>query len=483
MTKKNNNITDRQRITPVIILFVILIYGMIIRPLVFNQISLPLELVFVFSATATIAYLLWIGIEWGNIQDSIGDKTKEALPAIHMLFSIGLLVASWVLSGTIPMFVYYGLKLINPNYLYVIALVISALFSILTGTSWGSAGTIGVVLISIGQAVDANLAILAAAIISGCYFGDKQSPISDTTIMAAMGAGVDVMDHVQAMLYTTGPSFIIAGIIYFVIGVMNPIKSIDTTTFVAPIMNSLTEVFNFNLLLIIPPLIILIGSLMRKPSLVVVILSSIVSCVLAIFLQNFTFQDVINGLAYGVTPEMVDWVNAMPESVEIIITRGGLTSMENAVTITVMVFIYIGSIDTVDSMETIVNKLFGNVNSRSGTILATLFSSALINGSTSNQYATAMIVGNAFKNNYDEYGIPRKVLSRSIEDYGTMIEPMLPWTTTGIYMVSTLGVAYAAYVPFMFMNFINFIIAPTLAITGKGCFYHEVDEDFDFKEV
>lgn len=147
--------------------------------------------------------------------------------------------------------------------------------------------------------------------------------------------------------------------------------------------------------------------------------------------------------------------------------------MASAVLITLCVFMYIGSLDLINAMGTVVEKAFGGVKSRPGIILASLISSAFINGFSSNQYATSFIVGTAFGPKYDEAGIPRKVLSRSIEDYGTFIEPMLPWTTTGVYMVATVGVAYSEYVPYMFLQWANFIIAPLLAITGIGCFYNE----------
>lgn len=149
--------------------------------------------------------------------------------------------------------------------------------------------------------------------------------------------------------------------------------------------------------------------------------------------------------------------------------------MTNAVTITIWVFIFIGAINVLNTMEVLMDSIFTNINTRSKTIIASQISSAIINGTTSNQYATAMIVGNAFKQKYRDQKIPLKVLSRSIEDFGTMIEPLLPWTTTGIYMSTTLGVPYAEYVPFMFMHFINFVIAIIWAITGKNCFYDEIE--------
>ncbi len=475
---KNNKkeITFIHALIPVLTLIAMIIYGMVIRPLL-GEDSLPLEMIFIVSAMITIVELFYLGFSWKEVEESIIKKTGQALPAFYLLFSIGLIIGSWVISGTIPMFVYYGIKLINPRFLYLVAFILASVFSLLTGTSWGSAGTIGIVLMGVGQAVDGNLAVLAAAIIGGSYFGDKMSPLSDTTNMAALGAGVNVYEHVHSMLYTTGPSYIISCVLYLIMGKLYPAASADTSSLVQPTLDALSGSFNFSILLLIPPLIVLIGAFRKKPSLPTLITSVTVASIFAITLQKFNLNDLIQTLYKGFDAEMITWMTQLPDNVIEILNRGGLYSLSEAVIITFMVFIYIGSIELIGAMQIVVDRLFGFVKSRPGTILASLVSSAIINGTTSNQYATSFIVGDAFQKKYDDLGIPRKVLSRSIEDYGTFIEPMLPWTTTGIYMVATLGVPYGEYVPYMFLPIINFIIAPLLAITGIGCFYNEKKKD------
>lgn len=490
MNNKNKTTKDVKFIhciLPIIFLLSMIVYGMIIRPMVLNVAQLQLEFIFIASAIFTISELFLLGYNFDTIQEHIGEKTKEAFPAILMLFSIGLLIGSWVISGIIPMFVYYGIKLINPMHIYVISFILSAVFSVLTGTSWGSAGTIGVVLIAVGTTVSANTPVLAAAIISGCYFGDKMSPLSDTTNMAALGAGVSVYDHVRSMMYTTMPSFIISAIIYFIMGITSPLQNVDTTSILLPTLEGLSTAFNFSVFLFIPPLVVLLGAIFRKPALPTIIFSVIISSVLALVIQNFSFENVLTTLYSGFSADMFPSVENIPANVIEIVQRGGLYSMANAVIITIMVFVYIGSIDVINAMPRVVDRIFSFVKNRPQTIIASLLASALINGSTSNQYATAFIVGDAFQSKYDKLKISRKVLSRSIEDYGTFIEPMLPWTTTGIYMSSTLGVPYADYVVYMFMNMINFIISPLIAYLGIGCFYDKDDrgkypKDFKFEE-
>ncbi|WP_165217273.1 Na+/H+ antiporter NhaC family protein [Schaalia sp. ZJ1691] len=462
-------------LAPIILLIVLILWGMVIGPLVFKLEAWPLEFTFSLGALCTWCLLFFLGFSFDQIVDKMGARTLTALTAIWMLMSIGLLIGSWTASGTIPMLVYWGMEIINPAWIYLVAFLITSVFSLATGTSWGSAGTIGVVLIAVGTATGAHMGLLAAAIIGGAYFGDKMSPLSDTTNMAAMGAQIPVYDHVRSMLNTTGPSYIIAAVLYGIAGFIVPASTdADISQFTKPTANALSSEFVFNPLILIPILVIIVGAIWRKPPLPTLFFSIASAALLAVFVQGTSFTDIVSALMNGFTPDMLaDGGAALNDQAQAIVTRGGLYSMASAVLITLAVFMFIGSMDVIDAMQTVVNKAFSRIKSRAGIILSSLVASAFINGFSSNQYATAFIVGSAFGPKYDEAKIPRKVLSRSIEDYGTFIEPMLPWTTTGVYMVATLGVAYADYLPFMFLQIINFIVAPVLAITGIGCFYNE----------
>lgn len=457
---------------PVLLLIALIVYGMIITPQFLGQESWPLEFIFLAAALGTILLLFLWKIPFDRIQESIQDRTRTALPAIYMLMVIGVLIGTWSASGTIPMLVHYGMQIIDPSWLYLVAFLLTSLFSLLTGTSWGSAGTIGVVLINVGLASDAHLGLLAAAIISGAYFGDKMSPLSDTTNMAAMGAGTPLYSHVRSMMNTTFPAYAIACVIYVVLAFAMPTNDAGVADLVRPTIDALASGFSFNPVVLLPILVVAFGAMLRKPPLPTMLISSATAAVLAVVVQGFSIADMVGASINGVTADMLT-TELVDERALAVVERGGLYSMASAVLITLCVFMYIGALDVIDAMGTVVRTVFGRITSRPGIIISSLLSSALVNGFTSNQYATSFIIGDAFGRKYDEARIPRKVLSRSIEDYGTSIEPMLPWTTTGIYMVATLGVAYADYVPFLFLQVLGFIIAPLLAITGIGCFYHE----------
>ena len=461
-------------ILPVLFLGGLILYGMVLRPQVFEQPIFPLEVIFMLAAVFAIGELMILGFAWGDIQDAIIKKLARGFPAILILFSIGVIIGTWMVSGTIPMLIYYGIRLINPAYIYLLAFLIPIIFSTLTGTSWGSIGTIGVVIIGIAAVIGANLGITAGAIVGGAFFGDKLSPLSDTTNLAAMATDVDIYDHIRSMMVTTLPSAIIAGTIYFILGFVYPPtgSEIDTQQ-VAPTLNAIASMFNFNGWLLIPPIIVLIGSIRKMATLPTLLTSSMSAALLALIFQPYSSTDIMAAIHKGFDTNMAFWVNDAPTSIHTLFTRGGLYELNEAIIFSIMVFVFIGTIDLIDAMPTIVDRVFGFIKSRSSLIVSSLFATAFTNGITSNQSATSFIIGDAFGKRYDQSGVNRKVLSRSIEDYGTMFESLVPWHATAIFLTTTLGVAYGDYWHWQLLSLINLVMAPALAIMGKGCFYEE----------
>jgi len=473
---KNKNLSFFQTILPILFLGVLIIYGMLLRPKVFHQPSFPLEVVFMLAAFFAIIELLIFGYEWTDIQKSIIHKLSKGFPAILILFAIGVIIGTWIVSGTIPMLIYFGINLINPSYIYILAFFIPIIFSTLTGTSWGSIGTIGVVIIGVAAVIDANLGITAGAIVGGAFFGDKLSPLSDTTNIAAMATEVDLYDHIQSMMVTTLPSAVIAAIIYFILGFIYPptISKVDAQQ-VDVTLDAIASIFNFNIWLLVPPLIVLMGSIKRIATLPTLLTSSFSAAVIALLFQPYSSADIMATIHKGFEVKMAYWAQNLPDNIHILFNRGGLYELNEAIIFSIMVFVFIGTIDLIDAMTSIVDRTFGFIKTRSSIIISSLFATAFTNGITSNQSATSFIIGDAFAKRYDESGISRKVLSRSIEDYGTMFESLVPWHATTIFLTTTLGVSYGQYWNWQLLSLINLIIAPTLAILGKGCFYKKSD--------
>jgi NhaC family Na+:H+ antiporter len=387
------------------------------------------------------------------------------MPAILVLLSIGLVIGSWIACGTIPMLVYYGIKLIHPDFIYVIAFIVPVIFSTLTGTSWGSVGTVGVVLIGVAISFDANLAIVAGAIIGGSFFGDKLSPLSDTTNAAAIAVEISVYDHIKSMLYTTIPAALFAIGFYIIMGFVFPVSGGATETeLVAITLSETKDAFNFNFLLILPPLIVLYGSIKRIPTLQVLVISSLVAILLALLFQPFAIHAVLDSLIHGFNTSALGF--EVSDNVALLFSRGGIYSLKEPLVITLLVFVFIGTIAKINAMPVLVDRLFGWVRSKGGLVRSALISTGITNAMTSNQFATSFIVGDAFKKKFDEAGIPRPVLSRSLEDTGTIIESLIPWHPTAIFMVTMLGVAVGDYWYFQVFTLSNIVIAFALTFLG-----------------
>ncbi|MGB1102851.1 MAG: Na+/H+ antiporter NhaC family protein [Crocinitomicaceae bacterium] len=446
MSKVNRKeLSTGKALFPIAVLFITIIYGLLIGPLLLDQKASPIEFIFLIAGGAAVSQLLWMGYQWDEIMENIASKISKALPAILVLLTIGMVIGSWIASGTIPMLVYYGIELIHPDAIYVVAFVVPVIFSMLTGTSWGSAGTIGVVLMGVAISYDAHLPIVAAAVIGGSFFGDKMSPLSDTTNAAAIAVEVSVYDHIKAMFKTTLPAAGFALVFYLIAGAFFPVNG-DVSAESPVIKETLADtsrLFNFNLLLLLPPVIVLYGSIRRIPTLSILIISSLVALILAFIFQDWPLSSLLDSLFNGFDLSVASFEPA--ENVKNLFNRGGMYSLSQPIFITLLVFIFVGATDKIKAMPHLIDKLLSFVKTKGGLIRAALISTGFVNAMTSNQFATSFIVGDAYKEKYDKAGIKRSVLSRSLEDTGTMIEPLIPWHATAVYMATTLGVAVADY--------------------------------------
>jgi Na+:H+ antiporter, NhaC family len=456
---------------PLIGLIGLIVFGLILPPLVSQSPPLALEMVFLMAAFFAVLVLRLAGVAWQQLQSSIVERMRAAMPAFFILLFIGALIGSWIVSGTIPMLVYWGLKIVHPDYFYLTAFLVPVLFSSLTGTSYGSAATIGVVLIGIGSALGADLGIAAGAIIGGAYFGDKMSPLSDTTNLAAIACDVDLYGHIHSMFYTTLPSAILAAILFYTLGLSASHDfAIADSSQLDSLLLGLNRLFNFNILLLLPPLIVLAGSLLKQPSLPTLLLSIVMATLLALLFQDYSLYQVGEALKAGFN------VNSMAADIEVsagvieLVNRGGIYSMSEPIFIAFLVFFFIGAVDSVSAIPRVIQSLLRWSDRPLTTALTALFSTGLVNAISSNQYATSFIVGDAFRRKFDQVGIDRRVLSRSLEDYGTMIESLLPWTTTTLFMVATLGVAWSDYWHWQLLSLINLAVAPLVLVLGIGWF-------------
>ena len=403
-------------------------------------------LILVLLGSASVAG--WIalrhGATWDDIQTSTGVKLGSVLPALLILLAIGMLIATWVLSGTIPTLVHWGVQLVDPQYLVVTAFLATALMSLCTGTSWGSAGTIGVALMGTAMALDAPLAATAGAVVSGAYFGDKMSPLSDSTNITAIGAGAPLYAHIRHMVWTAFPSFFVALAVYVWASRFAPSGPAPESA--TRLLGELEATYRLGLVTLLPPLIVLISIVRKTPPAIAIALSSLVAMVLAVAVQGIDFSDTIVAAVSGVNLGMLDATD-VSATYATLVERGGLYSMANTLVVVISAFLLAGAMDASGSLDLLVHRLLGSVRSVFGLVGATMTAGATTIALTSHGGVTALILGELFQGAYRERGLAPENLSRSLEDSVTLTEPIMPWTVSAVFMASTLGVSTVQYAP------------------------------------
>lgn len=437
--------------------------------------ELPVEPLLIAAAVIAGVVALYLGYTWDDIIGSIAQKIAKTMPAVLILIIVGLLIGTWMAGGTIPMLIYWGLKLISPQYLALVAAVVTAIVSLCTGTSWGSAGTIGVAFMGVAHGMDANLAMVAGAVVAGAYFGDKLSPLSDTTNIASIATGVNLFVHIKHLLWTTLPSFLCACLVYLIYGLMNS-RTGEVPEKVGVITGSLDQAFSLTgwsiVLLLLPVAIVLGGAAKKLPTVPVMLVSGAVASFNAIVLQGISFKDVANSAVNGFTVEMInapgfDAANVV-EDISTLLNRGGMNSMMSTLLICFCAISFAGVITVTPALNVLIEALLTKVNSTFGLIASAVVTAFSTIGITSNGQVSLLIPGELLRPAFIKRGLHPKNLSRTIEDAATVIEPIMPWTAAGAYMAGTLGVATLSYLPWAVSNWIAIGFALLWGATGIG---------------
>ncbi|PKH19350.1 Na+/H+ antiporter NhaC [Enterobacterales bacterium CwR94] len=412
------------------------------------------------------------GFSWDEILASITDKLAKAMPVILILVCVGAIIGTWMLSGTIPYMVYWGLKLISPKYILIAAFFITSVISVCTGTSWGAAGTVGVALMGVAAGLDISLAATAGAVVSGAYFGDKISPLSDSTNFAAIVADTNLYDHIRHMMYTTVPAFVLASIVYLIAGFTGISGGISTPEKVSQILNELNNLYNFNILLILPPALILWGAITKRPVIPVMLTSCVIAIAIGIIFQGFSLQQGIDSFMEGFNLTMFSAqgqsITGIIADVPRLLNRGGMSSMMGTILLVFCAFSFAGALTITCALTVIINRLLKLIHSAGQLIAATIVTTVAVTGSTCDGKLALLIPAELYKEAYKRLGLDNKNLSRTIEDAGTVIEPLIPWTAAGIFMASTLGVNTLELLPWAVQCYAGIIFALICAFTGLG---------------
>lgn len=452
-------------LAPILAMFFFLAVGYIIF-------ELPAEPLVIASTFVAGGIALYLGHTFDDLMASISEKIAKVMPAFLILVTVGFLIGSWMIGGTIPMIIYYGLEIISPEWLAVTALVVTSIVSLATGTSWGSAGTVGVAFMGVAIGLGANLPVVAGAVVAGAYFGDKMSPLSDTTNLASLTAGVNIYTHIANMLWTTGPAYILSLIVFATAGRASSGGSgADVAASVASVNGYLDQVFNWNWWLLLPLLIVLVGSATRKPTIPVMMLASVVAMANAIIFQGFSFANTVQATVSGFSLDMIPneaLAGSAPEEVSRLLERGGMSSMMSTLLIAFLALAFAGVVSRMGALDLIVEKLMKVAKSTTSLILYTILICLITIASTCNGQVSIVMPGEMLREAYIKRGLHPKVLSRTLEDSVTVTETLIPWTAAGAYMAGTLGVATLAYLPWAVLNWSGLIFAAIWAVTGIG---------------
>ncbi len=463
--RKTRKPTFLESVIPIIAMLVILTIG----KGVFGYSTEPL-LIMVAAVAAFVAFR--VGVTWDEMLQEISEKIAKGMPAILILVCVGAMVGAWMSAGTIPLMIYYGIQLVNPKFLLVTAFLITAVVSIVTGTSWGSVATMGVALMGIAGDLGVSRPATAGAVIAGSYFGDKMSPLSDTTNLAPIAAGSNLYDHIGHMFYTTIPATIISLVVYAVVG-MNADTTVDITSeTVVTMLNQLSTMYHWNILLLLPVIIVLAGSILRKPTIPVMLLSSFVAGLEGLFIQKVSLKNVLASTVGGFNVSMIERPgfdpSACSEAITKLLNRGGMNGIMSTTLLVFCAFCFAGIMSRAGCLDVVLQKILSVAKSTGALITATVAACITMALTTGNSYLSILIPGEMFRDAYKERGLAAKNLSRTLEDAGTVFVPLVPWSAAGAYMTATLGVETLDYLPWAVLCYTGFLFAILWGYTGFG---------------
>jgi NhaC family Na+:H+ antiporter len=392
------------------------------------------------------------GFTWKEIETGMLDGITNSLQAIVILSIIGILIGVWISSGVVPTMLYYGLKILHPKIFLPAALIICSITSLATGTSWGTAGTIGIALIGIGQGLGFPLPLVAGAVLSGAYFGDKMSPLSDTTNMAPAMVGTDLYTHIKHMTYTTGVSYTITLIIEIVIGFFYGGGQANLEK-VNQILTGIDAQFSINPLLLIPPLIIIVLAFRKIPAVPGIVIGIIAAGILGVIFQRNTFGSLLSAAYGGYTS------NSGVQAVDNLLTKGGFQSMMYTVSLVICAMMFGGIMEKTNQVRVVVGVILKKAKSTGSLITATVLTAIGANLILCEQYMAIVMTSKMYAQAYKDKGLAPQNLSRAVEDSATVTANLVPWNSGGAYMTATLGVPTIAYLPFNFFCWISPIVS------------------------
>ncbi|WP_313757008.1 Na+/H+ antiporter NhaC [Tissierella sp.] len=411
-----------------------------------------------------------IGFTWNEIEKAMFDGIYQALQAVIILAIIGVLIGLWLLSGVVPSMIYYGLAILKPGIFLVATVLICSITSLATGTSWGTAGTIGIALIGIAKGLGIPVPVAAGAIISGAYFGDKMSPLSDTTNLAPAVSGTDVFTHVKNMVPSTLTSYGITLVIFLIMGFKYGGEGVDISGINA-IREGISSSFNISPLLLIPPIAVIVSIAFKLPAIPGITIGIVLGGIFGVVMQGAHLGDLLTAAYEGFTSE------TGIEMIDELLSAGGLNGMMYSISLTIIAMMFGGIMEKTGQLEVIVGAVLKRVKRIGSLVTMTIFTCVVSNATMPEQYISIVVPGRMYAKSYREKGLHPKVLSNTLESAGTLTSALIPWNTCGAFLYSILGVTAFEYGRYAFFNYLTPIIVIIFAYLGLNLPKIEDDPD------
>jgi NhaC family Na+:H+ antiporter len=426
-----------------------------------NQIALIM-------GAAVAGVITWrLGYSWEEMEKSIVKSIGSAMGAMLILMVIGALSGTWLISGIVPAMIYYGLKILNPTIFLFAACIVCCIVSLATGSSWSTIATVGIALLGIGKALGIHEGWIAGALISGAYFGDKMSPLSDTTNLAPAMAGTDLFTHVRYMVYTTVPTLTITLIIYLITGFV-----MDTSAEAASqtdVLNAIEKSFNLNPLLFVVPALVLFMIVRKVPAIPALLVGSLLGAVAAVIFQPQIIDKVSGiegnffksaGMAIMTAMSMETSIQTDNEMISGLLSSGGMSGMMNTIWLIICAMVFGGVMECAGLLKVIAERIIKMANSTGSLVASTAATCVFFNLTASDQYMAIAVPGRMYADTYRKRGYKPELLSRTLEDSGTVTSVLIPWNTCGATQAKVLGVSTWAYAPYCFFC----IISPLMTV-------------------
>ncbi|MFA5576161.1 MAG: Na+/H+ antiporter NhaC [Tissierellaceae bacterium] len=451
---------EKQKRHPSFILSLFVILS-VIAILIFGIILLDADIhvLLILALTLSCIVSFKLGYSFDELVVGMQKSISEVMPAMMIFILIGVIIGSWITAGTVPAIIYYGLKLITPNLFLPIGLLLCSMTSLATGTSWGTMGTVGIALMGMGSGLGIPAPLTAGMVISGAYFGDKMSPISDTTNLAAAAAGTDLYEHVKSMAFTTGPSYVIVLILYTLMGLRYSSGSVNQGE-VDLIVNSLDSTFNMNPVVFLPMIILFTLNIKKVAAVPAMLIGAASAVLVAIAVQGVSLTDALLSLNYGYSGD------TGVELVDNLLNRGGIQSMMWTFSLAFIAISLGGVLEHVGYLRALIHGFIKKVHSPGLLSIIVIASTTLGSAALGEVYLSLILNGNLYREDFKEKGLKLSMLSRYLEEGGTLTQVFVPWTTGAAFIATTLGVSTFKYAPYALLNYINPLVSIVFSFLG-----------------